>query len=234
MLDFVCIGAQKCGTTWLYEHLRKHPEITFPAGKEVHFWDKKYAKGVGWYQSLFGGVGLDAKRCGEITPSYAILSPELIKECHKNFPDLKIIYLIRNPIERAWSSAKMALGRAEMRMEEASNQWFIDHFQSSGSVMRGDYAACLRNWCGVYSSKQLLVCLYDELQTDPEALLRKCFMHLDVDAAKFDWSTDLGDKIFASFEAPLSGHLRAELRRIYRPRIAELANVLGSDLSHWC
>lgn len=42
MLDFLGIGAQKAGTTWLYEKLRLHPDIAFPAGKEVHFWDQKY------------------------------------------------------------------------------------------------------------------------------------------------------------------------------------------------
>jgi hypothetical protein len=233
MLDFVCIGAQKCGTTWLYEHLRKHPGTAFPAGKEVHFWDQKQANGLDWYRSLFDSPAAAGKKCGEITPAYAILDHDTIKECHDNFPDLKLIYIIRNPIERAWSSAKMALARSEMRMEEASDQWFLDHFHSRGSLMRGDYETCLRNWLALYPKEQLLVVLFDDLVSNPAGLIKDCFTHLEVDPEHYEWQTPLKTKVFASQEHPIKSSLRAELERIYRPRILSLSNYLGIAVNNW-
>lgn len=233
MLDFVGIGAQKAGTTWLYEMLRLHPDIAFPAGKEVHFWDHHYGRGNAWYRSLFERSESGNRKTGEITPAYAILPEERIRECREHFPDVKLIYLIRNPIERAWSSAKMALKRAEMEIHEASDQWFIDHFRSRGSMLRGDYELCLRNWLGSYPANQMLVCLHDELRTGPEKLLRRCLQHVGVSPDDYDWSNDLTRKVFPTDESPLPESLRDELHRIYLQQIASLASSLKLDLSGW-
>jgi len=233
MLNFLGIGAQKAGTTWLFERLQLHPAISFPGGKEVHFWDQHYAKGAGWYRSLFENKSLAAKTCGDITPAYAILAPELIKECHENFPELKLIYIIRNPIERAWSSAKMALSRAEMQIEEASDQWFIDHFRSRGSMMRGDYEACLHNWLRFYREDQILTCLFDSLASEPHSVLSRCFAHLGVTAGDYPLPADLTERIFSTTPEPLPHNLRGVLSEIYAPRIESLQSFLGLDLSHW-
>jgi hypothetical protein len=233
MLDFLGIGAQKAGTTWLYEMLRLHPDIAFPAGKEVHFWDRRHSCGIDWYKSLFYPKDSRSAKTGEITPAYAILPEVKIRECREHFPDLKLIYLIRNPIERAWSSAKMALKRAEMEIHEASDQWFIDHFHSQGSMVRGDYESCLRNWYATYPKDQLLVCLFDELQQDPASLLRRCFQHVGVIEGNYAWPADLDTKVFPTADHALPQKLRAALYSIYEDKIVSLANFLGRDLSHW-
>jgi len=126
MLNFLGIGAQKCGTTWLYAMLSKHPDIAFPGGKEIHFWSEDdYQERLAWYQNLFSG---DEQVKGEITPAYAFLDGGRIKEIYRLVPDLRLIYMIRNPVNRAWSNALMALPRVQMKLEEASDQWFIDPF----------------------------------------------------------------------------------------------------------
>jgi hypothetical protein len=144
MLDFLGIGAQKAGTTWLYEQLKRHSQLAFPLGKEAHFWNRPHdpitiARYVGRFADLTAVAG-------EITPAYGILPVEIIREIHQQAPRLRLIYLIRNPIERAWSAALMALQRAEMTIDEASDAWFSDHFHSAGSRQRGDYETCLRTW----------------------------------------------------------------------------------------
>jgi hypothetical protein len=231
MLIFLGIGAQKAGTTWLYEQMRHHPDIDFPRGKEAHFWDRKVDRDVTWYRNLFGDNR--SVISGDITPAYAILTPDLIRECGEEFPDLRIIYILRNPIERAWSMAKMVLARTGMKTAETPDQLFIDHFRSGGSIMRGDYEQCLRNWLSVYPERQLLVCYYEDLKTQPETLLRCCFRHVGVEEDNYDWSVDLKLKVFASQDDPLPDHLRLELQRIYLPKIASLEKFLGKDLSDW-
>ncbi len=233
MIQFLGIGAQKAGTTWLYEKLRIHPDIDFPAGKEVHFWNSNRQHGIEWYRSLFSSKEFDGKFCGEITPAYSILPCDSIRECYRNFPDLKLIYLLRNPIERAWSSARMALERAEMEMHEASDQWFIDHFNSQGSQKRGDYASCLQNWLQIYPQQQLFVGFFEELASTPEGLLRRCFQHIGVGEERYDWSVDLKKPVFGGHSAQVPMQLRTVLEEIYRPQIDSLEKYLGVGLSTW-
>lgn len=234
MLDFLGIGAQKCGTTWLYEQLGRHPEIEFPAGKEIHFWNAHRARGIEWYRSLFIACASGRKK-GEITPAYALLLPSTLREIREFAPGVRMIYVIRNPIERAWSAACMALERAEMALTEASDQWFIDHFRSSGSLRRGDYESCLRNWRSVFGAEPILVLRYEMLCREPLAFLQACCRHLGVDPTFYSSAQPdtLAQRIFAGPGHPLRPSLLPVLHEIYRPKIASLADYLGLDLSEW-
>jgi hypothetical protein len=233
MLDFLGIGAQKAGTSWLYAALGLHPELRFPAGKEVHFWDQHRGNGVDWYRALFPDT--PGAKNGEITPAYAFLPQSEIDEIRALNPKLRMLYLLRNPIERAWSSALMALGRAEMSFEEASDQWFIDHFRSRGSLARGDYEACLRSWRAVFGAEPVLVLRYEMVSAEPLALLEAACRHLGVEAGFYRASRPalLERRVNPGPERPIRASLLGALREIYRPKIASLARFLGTDLDAW-
>ena len=234
MLDFLGIGAQKAGTTWLRKMLALHPRVLFPARKEVHFWDHNRERGVDWYRSLFEAPQ-DGKRRGEITPAYAILPEDTIADIAELNPDVRIFYILRNPIERAWSSALMAVGRAEMTFDEASDQWFIDHFRSSGSLRRGDYEACLRQWRSVFPPAQILVLPYETLRDKPLGLLEQCADHLDIDKDFFGTLPHeaLTKKVLAGPGHPIRPTLYPVLEELYDPKIRALSAYLGWDLSDW-
>jgi hypothetical protein len=233
MLDFLGIGAQKAGTTWLYTHLAQHEKINFPAGKEVHFWDLHYDRGVEWYSSLFVKDG-DTKN-GEITPAYGHIAVERIREIRHLNPSLRIIYIVRNPMERAWSSALMALKRSEMAFEEASDQWFIDHFRSAGSLARGDYESCIKRWCSVFDRGQVLIERYESICESPRKVLRRCCEHIGVDGQMFDDIAD--DVLFARvLQGPkhkIRPSLRSILVELYLPNIVSLQEYLREDFSSW-
>ncbi len=216
MLDFIGIGAQKAGTTWLYENLRKHPQIKFPAGKELHFWDAHYTNGIEWYKSLFPDAGTKIKS-GEVTPAYAILPQEKIQELHENFPDAQLIYILRDPIERAWSAALMALERAEMKIAEASDQWFIDHFNSQGSIQRGDYETCIANWRKFYPKHQLLIMDFREIKAHPSVFLKRCAEHIGADANFFGAISEkvMSEKIHTTGEHLIRPSLFPVIEKIY-------------------
>jgi hypothetical protein len=232
LLKFLGIGAQKAGTTWLYYVLREHEKILFPAGKEVHFWDRHLAKGVEWYNALFQGNS--DQWMGEITPAYAILPNKIVAKIGHHFPDLRLIYIIRNPIQRAWSSAKMALKRAEMTFEEASDQWFIDHFRSQGSLSRGDYERCIRTWRQYFAAEQLLVIKFDLLKKKPDIFIQKCLVHLGLENAIPETLLPrLFDPVFETEKFVLRESLYSELISIYEEKIRSLEDYLMKDLSSW-
>jgi len=229
MLNFIGIGAQKAGTTWLFANLAKHPELSFPAGKEIHFWDTHYKNGVDWYKNLFPDTA--EKLQGEVTPAYAILGKERIKEVHRHFPDLKMIYITRNPIERAWSGALMALGRSELQLGEASDQWFIDHFRSEGSRKRGDYAACLDNWLSVYDKSQLLILEYEKMMANPRKYLLDVADFLKINREVFEQMRDneLKERHNEGAGFYLRISLYRPLRELYREPIARLNDKYQID-----
>lgn len=231
MLNFICIGAQKSGTSWLYKALSEHPMITFPGGKEVHFWDLHYSRGVDWYTQLFNN---NVYINGDITPAYSFLPVEVIQEVYDLSPHLNLIFLIRNPIERAWSSARMALGRAEMLHEEASDQWFIDHFKSKGSLARGDYETCIRQWRSIFPNGQLLIMRYEAIKNDPIWAANRVLNHIGL-AKFFEKKNDqkLRQRVFEGDGVAIRPSLMPVLQEIYRKRIDSLEVYLQEDFSNW-
>ncbi len=219
MVDFLGIGAQKAGTTWLAKMLEHHPAVQFPASKEVHFWDAHYRNGYEWYNRFFAPQAGIKK--GDITPAYGILPLEKIAEVRHHFPKVPLLYSVRNPIDRAWSSALMALMRAEMKPEEASDQWFIDHFHSEGSMKRGDYEQCLKNWLQFYPQEQLLLVRYDEIASHPREVMKKVAEHIGIDVSFYNTmpAEVLQQRVFEGNKVALRPSLRLELEKIYAPKI---------------
>lgn len=233
MLDFLGIGAQKAGTTWLYEQISRHPELAFPRGKETHFWDRPHdAVAIADYLSHFAGIKAIA---GEITPSYATLPVSTVREIHACNPRLRAIYLIRNPIDRAWSSALMALQRAQMTLDEASDAWFSDHFHSAASRKRGDYQTCLQTWRAVFPEEQLLVLRFEQIIAEPETLINRCFHHLGVAPLDHEQLRQQGcrERVFTGPGYPLRPSLKPVLQNLYHDQIEKLAGYLNMDLSAW-
>jgi hypothetical protein len=231
MLNFLGIGAQKCGTTWLFRALSRHPSVRFPAGKEVHFWDRPGDRREEWYWQQFAD---QAHINGEITPAYGCLPREKIQRIQSWRPDLKLIYLIRNPIDRAWSAARMALSRAELLHNEVSDQWFIDHFRSSGSMARGDFETCIRQWQSVYPVSQLLVLRFESIIDDPIGTVNRCLDHIGVQSKLSSQDREaLASRVFSGDNVRIRPSLIPVLQEIYAPRISSLEAFLGEDLRAW-
>lgn len=109
-LKFLGIGAQKAGTTWLHKLLQKCHVISLPQKqKEVHFWDWHHRKGIEWYIQQFRYSRKTSSYYGEITPCYVVLPEQTIAEISRCFPNLKIVFVARDLIDRAWSAMIMEL-----------------------------------------------------------------------------------------------------------------------------
>ena len=231
MLSFLGIGSQKAGTTWLYSMLLHHPQIAFPGGKEIHYWDQPDGRDVALYRSIFAILPIS----GDFTPAYQILPVPVIQQIYSEFPELQLILLIRNPVDRAWSSAKMVLRRAQMTLPEASDNWFLDHFHSNASRMRGDYESAIRNWRQVYPPEKLLIRRFEDITSEPRSLLISVAKHLGVDTLPFAELPDavLQERIFTTEAAPIRPALRPVLNALYFEKILSLQDYLETDLSDW-
>jgi len=187
--DFLCIGAMKAGTTWLYENLRCHPALYLPDRKEDYFFSYQFHKqSLRQYSRRFA-KGADKVK-GEITPGYSILPIDRIRFIRSIMPDAKLILLLRDPIHRTWSEAYMNLAaKRNRRYEDVTKEEFLSYFVSKPCEQRSDYLTILDNWLSVFPRERLFLGLYEDIETSPLALLSAVFTHLDV-------STDVDMSVF--------------------------------------
>ena len=177
--NFLVIGAPKCATTALSMHLRRHPEIFVSHPKETFFfcYDEVYSKGWDWYLSLFKDV--DSERAiGEATTLYSSIRafPQALPRIVKHFPDAKIIYMVRHPMQRIQSNYVefLSQGLTQLNFKEAVHE--IPHFIDASCYHRQ-----LEAYRKHYPKERINVIFYRDYKKNPEKVLQECFEFLDVD-----------------------------------------------------
>lgn len=170
--DFLGLGAQRAGTTLIYELLSQHPQICMARGrKEVHFFDRYFERGAGWYASLFTNCD---KRCGEITPSY-LHDPRCPARIYSLLPEVRLFVACRDPIERAYSQFKLEVRERGFR---GSFEDFLEEFPDA--VSRGLYYDQLTRYTRYFPKKNILVLLFEDLIQRPDQEIRKLLDFLGV------------------------------------------------------
>jgi len=241
---FLGLGAPKSGSTWLHHNLDRHPGVFVPPEKELHYFCHFHHRSIRWYAGRFAAAG-DRVR-GEITPNYAELGPGRIEEIAGLMPDLKLLLMIRNPIDRAWSHAQMNLARQQSRpLESVPKDEFIAHFRSAHSIDSGDYPAILDRWSRRFPDNRFWIGSYDHMVEQPEELLTSVFDFLDVTTdvawANFPTATVIDRGSPGSDDlvgrrgggSTLPDDLRTELERIWGPRIQVMADRFGPVAQRW-
>ncbi|MFA9556918.1 sulfotransferase [Evansella sp. AB-rgal1] len=219
--QFLGIGAQKSGTTWLYENLRIHPELYLPNIKELHYFNKSISRNINYWKFFEGNNRLK----GEITPAYGILSYERIKYIKKILPNLKIILLLRNPIDRAWSHTIMHFTKFEKRsINEVSEREIINFMRSYDCIMRSNYLHIINNWKSVYPESQIFIGMYEDIERNPQKLLNDIFKFLGV-KQQYDFTNFPYDKIIFNGEyAGIPSQYKKELHALYSLFLEQLNN----------
>ena len=202
--SFVVVGAQKAGTTTLHRVLRRHRQIHLPATKELHFFDQHFDRGLDWYSSQFR-PRFWQRAVGEATPVYAYRK-EVRQRLIKSLPDARIVMLLRNPVDRAYSHYWHDLRRQELArhdrgvhatFEEAianERPYIFAHLIGGDAprmfkenwgkrlayVRRGEYMDQIEPFLEAYGRERLHIMLLDDFAADRESSLRDLFGFLGV------------------------------------------------------
>jgi hypothetical protein len=257
--SFLIIGAQRGGTTSLLDALRRHPDVTGPTAgedfvrlrKEVHFFDQRFENGIDWYRSFFP---LEARRrlarlrgrdlvAGESSPYY-LFHPEVPARVAETLPDVKLIAMLRNPVERAYShyQHKKRLGREKHSFEEAlaaedrrlagddelilTDHRYRRHHFHRAYFRRGLYAEQLERWLAHFPREQLLVIRSEDFFDRPEVTYAEVLEFIGVRP----WHGDFRHRNKASY-APIDPALRAELEDRFAEPNRRLAELLGPEFT---
>lgn len=175
--DFLIVGPQKCATTWLYDCLYEHPEVLMPETDSVHYFDIFYEEGEKWYSDYFSDY--DGERViGEETPTYIRdeMAPKRIAE---TLPDVKLIFTLRNPIDRAFSHwwHEKSKGKHSFEFSEVLQNY--DLYQNW--IVPGFYYRHLTRFTQHIPRDQIKICFFDDLVEDDSAYVQDVYSFLDVD-----------------------------------------------------
>jgi len=212
-VDFLCIGAQKGGTTWLNEQLLRHPDVCLPPVKEVHYFNylefeadrdwipdhyerpaREFMKravatydpinwqrlgyfaeilqrlrdgkvDASWYDLVFRECGERECVKGDITPAYLRLSPAGIQRVYDHNPKARLIAMLREPVARSISAARMMLKR--QKLDSPSDEQWRSVLKGFGVINKSQYAPQLQNWLTRFPRDQLLVLPFEMIVHSP-------------------------------------------------------------------
>ncbi len=276
--DFIGIGAQKAGTTWLYRNLLAHPEIHMPR-KEVHYFDRRiddhsnaltrlfgsrdadaqWRRQVkrlptqmlktpsledlvwnyryfmtpyddGWYASIF--EQREGRVAGEITPAYSALDRDRIAHVFELMPDAKIVFFVRNPIERVWSHAVMSFDKAHKASAgSAPDEELFRKLGRKSTRKLSDYIGTLANWGAFYPEDRVFVGFLEDVRFCPEGLLKSIYDFLGVDPS-FEPPRP-SKKVHTRSAEEMPTKAAVHLARNYRDEITQLHRRFGGYASFW-
>ncbi len=249
--DFIGIGVQKSGTTWLSDILTQHPGIHI-ARKETDYFIRRYHKGDTWYQEHFHQKA--GRMAGEISPFYLInhprrswrkefyprinfrhetyiwrrTCPSVCEEVARRYPHIRIFCIFRNPIDRAWSAYWHWHHRKCARNKPIPS--FKKMWAADGRWIHtmGNYADWLALWQARFPDMAVL--LYDDALQAPEAFAQNLYAWIGVDPA---FQPDVHRHVNKGSYPPMPADIRAMLQQAYRPQILAFSHRINRDLSHW-
>lgn len=159
--DFLYLGPDKSGSSWLFEVLRKHPDCFVPACKDVYFFDEHYEKGMDWYASFFADAPEQAKAVGELSHAY-LFSAEAAERIKRDLPGVRLMTSLRHPVDRCYSHYLYLVSSGLVTTS------FAETIENRPGLTRSSYyAKPLGEYMKRFGPDQLKVLFFDDLQRDP-------------------------------------------------------------------
>jgi hypothetical protein len=190
-IDFLGIGAEKAGTTWLADCLREHPEVFIPKKKEVYFFNRfdphylkvknpKYGWGIGWYKEQFDERNGRGKVKGELSPTY-LYCRAAAKRIKKYFPGVKLLVVLRDPVERAFSQYIQ-----DKRFGLVDNLTFGQAVEKYDNyIEKGFYFKHIKNYLEYFPKKNIKVIFLEDIKKKPFETLQEVYRFLALDDKTF-------------------------------------------------
>jgi len=242
--SFMVIGAEKCGTTSLFQYLAKHPDILSTVEKEIDFFDMEYKRGLDWYLAHFPALPAtistaDKFAVGETSANY-LYDASAPERMFKHFPNIQLVVLLRHPVDRTISRYNMMVRNgSEKRSLEVAIAEEIQQIQQAVTpagiawpvlnrcrhIGNSLYALHLQRWLAKFSREQLLVLRSETLFAQPERTLSGLCRQLGIGAPP----AQRYEKHNAGTYSTVPLALRQQLHTFYQPYISQLEDLLSQS-----
>lgn len=247
--DFIIAGAPRSATTWLHVLANRHPQLAMaqPRAPEPKFFlvDELFERGLEYYSAKWFARLPSDRLVGEKSANY-LESTTTAQRIQRSLPRVKLIFLLRNPVDRAYSnylwscqngleaeSFERALALEQQRERDLAPT--LRYARPHAYFSRGLYARHLARFFDRFPRQQLLVLRYEDVEIQPESVTAAFHRFLGiVELPETARGLDPINTLTASQVSPLSQTLRRNLAARYRSANADLAILLGPDFEVWC
>lgn len=238
------VGPRRTGTTSLYKTLRLHPNIQGASRKEIKFFNCNYQRGMDWYQAFFPRrTTLQAEQAIAIEASpYYSFHPLAAERIRAYFPEMKIIFSLRNPVDRAYSHYQM---NYDLKVDElpsfeeaieaepgrlageeqkiiADDSYSVFRHMHLSYLAQGKYADMLERWFSVFPREQIFVLNSEEFFADMPAVFDQMISFLGLPA----WQLEVSQNANPGKYLPMKAETREKLKEVYRPHNQRLSQIL--------
>lgn len=176
---FLVCGIQKGGTTALHAYLASHPDVFCPARKELGFFDFNWERGLDWYANQFAGA-TGQRALGEASPHY-MRSREAAERIAQHAPEARLIFILRDPTQRAWSNYNYNLTRGNQNPSESLEAALRTPEGRAKYLDKGYYLEDLQSFAEICGAERMLVVFAESLRKDAESTLKVVFPFIGVD-----------------------------------------------------
>ncbi|MDC1505116.1 sulfotransferase domain-containing protein [Winogradskyella sp.] len=206
-INFYCVGAQKAGTTTLHDILNQHPDIFLPKTKEAHFFDEdeKFEKGLEWYENTFFNESSNEKILGSCNPEYMYFE-EVPKRIFESFGgDVKLIFILRNPADRAYSHYLMSKRRCieelsfTVALKQEKSRINKDYFNKTNFsyASRGFYSEQIKRYLNYFPKENMMFIRFeDDFIKNKNKTINEIISFLDLE--QIDLDVDLKSNVARS------------------------------------
>lgn len=260
--DFLCVGVHKGGTTWLYQQVDSHPDFWMPPFKELHYFDQlsrvqrssfprcrdeRDRRFLETINSLSAKPYLDLEHyarlfepkgpllSGDISPNYSTLTKEVIRRVVRYFPNLKVLFLARDPVERLWSHLSMEVHYHQIEPFDVTDINQINrNLLRRGLLLRSYPSTIAARWKRHVHPDRFRIFFFDDLQRNPTELRRRIldFLGADPDKADTEVPADYNSWDRAG-KLPLSDKVRSHLAHFFKKELKRCAARLGGAARNW-
>ena len=232
--NFIIIGSQRCGTTSLYTYLAQHPQILTPIKKEMDFFSWHFDRGIDWYLAHFPPMPVGEQfLTGEASPSYFDCR-EAPERLYSAFPEVKLVVLLRNPVDRAisqfyrlsdlnWEVRSLDRAISDEVARLAQNPAYIIGEEPGNYLARGRYVEFIKNWLAFFPREQLLVLKSEDFYAGAATTLKQVLEFLDLPEYQLPEYQNANP---GSYQ-PVTESVRDWLRDYFRPYNQQLEEYLG-------
>src|SRR5215510_10705578 len=246
--DFLCVGVHKGGTTWLYHQLDSHPDFWMPPLKELHYFDqfsrvqrsssprcrderdRRFLENINslsakpyldfeHYARLFEPKG--PLLSGDISPNYSTLSNEVIRRVVGYFPELKVIFLARDPVERVWSHLTMEVRYHQIKPFDVTDIYEVNrNLLRRGMLLRSYPSAVVARWKRYVHPDRFRIYFFDDLQRNHTELRRSILDYLGADPDRSGGRAMADHNSWARMEKLLlTEEVRSHLARFFKKEL---------------
>lgn len=220
-VNFIIIGAQKCGTTSLAWKLKNHPQVCFCDRKEPNYFRVSYRKSLDWYHSLFDPTEDQILGEASVRYTYDSILRNVQNQIFDYNPEMKFIYIVRHPFERMIS----LYTDFQIRGEKVNKEFASEVMSRPEYILMSRYYTQIKPYLDLFNHDQFLFLNFNDLATRPEVIYKSISDFLDIDFSQFELENEMQRNKSKNVAYPS----RNIGRVLYSPILQNLKFLVGDE-----